>query len=276
MKKHFNFLFSTAAALLVLSGCKKEENRIFFEGGTAPVLTANTTAAVLAPGLEDQTAIVFNWTNPEYRFTTGISSQDVSYTLELDTVGANFGSKNKYVTTVSKDLSKSFTVSEINNIMGNTMLLKTGRQYNFETKITASIGSSAAVPLTSAPFRFTATPFTPPPKVELPTTGKLYLVGDASPGGWNNPVPTPSQEFTKVSNTMYEITVALSGGKSLLFLPLNGDWGDKYGWAGSNNGNIPEGDNLRRGGGDIKVPAASGNYKISVDFQLGKFTITKL
>lgn len=276
MKKHFNFLFSTAAALLVLSGCKKEENRIFFEGGTAPVLTANTTAAVLAPGLEDQTAIVFNWTNPEYRFTTGISSQDVSYTLELDTVGANFGSKNKYVTTVSKDLSKSFTVSEINNIMGNTMLLKTGRQYNFETKITASIGSSAAVPLTSAPFRFTATPFTPPPKVELPTTGKLYLVGDASPGGWNNPVPTPSQEFTQVSNTMYEITVALSGGKSLLFLPLNGDWGDKYGWAGSNNGNIPEGDNLRRGGGDIKVPAASGNYKISVDFQLGKFTITKL
>lgn len=276
MKKHFNFLFSTAAALLVLSGCKKEENRIFFEGGTAPVLSANTTAAVLAPGLEDQTAIIFNWTNPEYRFTTGISSQDVSYTLELDTVGANFGSKNKYVTTISKDLSKSFTVSEINNIMGNTMLLKTGRQYNFETKITASIGSSAAVPLSSAPFRFTATPFTPPPKVELPTTGKLYLVGDASPGGWANPVPTPSQEFTKVSNTMYEITVALSGGKSLLFLPLNGDWGDKYGWAGSNNGNIPEGDNLRRGGGDIKVPAASGNYKITVDFQLGKFTITKL
>lgn len=276
MKKHFNFLFSTAAVLLVLSGCKKEENRIFFEGGTAPVLSANTTAAVLAPGLEDQTAIIFNWTNPEYRFTTGISSQDVSYTLELDTVGANFGSKNKYVTTISKDLSKSFTVSEINNIMGNTMLLKTGRQYNFETKITASIGSSAAVPLSSAPFRFTATPFTPPPKVELPTTGKLYLVGDASPGGWANPVPTPSQEFTKVSNTMYEITVALSGGKSLLFLPLNGDWGDKYGWAGSNNGNIPEGDNLRRGGGDIKVPAASGNYKITVDFQLGKFTITKL
>ncbi len=276
MKKHFNFLFSAVTALLVLSGCKKEENRIFFDGGTAPVLTASTTAAVLAPGLEDQNAITFNWTNPEYRFTTGISSQDVSYTLELDTVGANFGSKNKYVTTISKDLSKAFTVAELNNIMGNTMLLKTGRQYSFETKITSSIGSSAAVPLTSAVFRFTATPFTPPPKVEPPTTGKLYLVGDASPGGWNNPVPTPSQEFTKVSNTMYELTVALSGGKSLLFLPLNGNWDDKYGWTGANNSNVPEGDNLKRGGGDIKVPAASGNYKITVDFQLGKFTITKL
>lgn len=276
MKKYFNLLSYTAAAVLLLSACKKEENKIYFEGGTAPVLTGSTAAVHLAPGSETATAIVFNWTNPEYQFTTGISSQDVSYSFEMDTLGANFGSKAKYVTTISKDLSATFNEGDLNSIMGNTMQLKTGRQYTFETRIIAILGTGEVTKLASNVFKFTASPFTPPPLVELPTTGKLYLVGDASPGGWANPVPVPSQEFTKVSNTFYEMTVSLSGGKSVLFLPLNGDWGDKYGWTGANNSNNVDGDNLKRGGGDIKVPAASGNYKIQVDFQLGKFTFIKL
>jgi hypothetical protein len=81
--------------------------------------------------------------------------------------------------------------------------------------------------------------------------------------------------FTKISKTVYEITINLNGGKSLLFLPVNGDWSDKYGWDGSNNLNNPDGDKLARGGGDIKVPAATGTYKITVNFQLGEFSIVK-
>lgn len=276
MKKYAALLTISITALLLLAGCEKEETKIYLENGTAPVLSASTTTVRLTPATENEVAITFSWTNPNYKFTTGISSQDVTYTLELDTLGANFTSKNKYTTTISKDLSKTYTETELNNIMGNTMQVKTGRQYTFEARVSSSLGSADAAKLTSTVFKFTATPFTPPPKVELPTTGKLYLVGDASPGGWSNPVPTPSQEFAKISNTIYEITVSLNGGKSLLFLPLNGDWGDKYGWTGANNKNNVDGDNLKRGGGDILVPAASGNYKIRVDFQLGKFTITKI
>lgn len=276
MKKYFGFLVYTLVVIATLASCKKEENKVYLEGGTAPVLTASATTVSLSPGTEEETAITFNWTNPAYMFTTGISSHDVNYTIEMDTLGANFSSKNKYVTTVARELSKTYKKGELNNIMGNTMLVQTGRQYTFEVRVSSTLGSSDAAKLTSTPFKFTATPFTPPPKVTLPSSGKLYLVGDASPGGWANPVPLPSQEFTKVSNTLYEITINLSGGKSLLFLPVNGDWGDKYGWSGSNNNNNPDGDNLARGGGDIKVPAASGTYKIRVDFQLGRFTITKI
>lgn len=276
MKKFFQFLTYSAVALLAMPACNKEENKVYLEGGTAPVLSASTAAVSLTPGTESETGITFNWTNPDYVFTTGVSSQDVTYTIEMDTLGANFTSANKYVTTVAKALSLTYTKGELNSIMGNTMLVQTGRQYTFEVRVSSALGSAEAAKLSSNIFKFTATPFTPPPKVALPTTGKLYLVGDGSPGGWDNPVPTPSQEFTKVSSTIYELTVTLNGGKSLLFLPLNGDWGDKYGWAGSNNNNNPDGDNLSRGGGDIRTPAASGNYKIRVDFQLGKFTITKL
>jgi len=261
--------------LLLGIGCEKDENKIYLEGGTAPALTASSNNVSLEPGEEANTALVLNWTNPEYQFTTGISSQDVTYTFEMDTLGANFSSSKKYTTVIAKDLSKTFTVGQLNAILGNDMILQLDprRNYTIELRVISRIGSAAE--LVSNVVSFTTKPFAPPPKVELPTTGKLYLVGDASPGGWANPVPVPNQEFTKVSNTLYEITVDLVGGKSLLFLPLNGDWGVKYGWDGSNNTNNPDGDKLARGGGDIKVPTTSGTYKITVDFQLGLFSVDK-
>lgn len=272
MKNMIGFGLSFAMAGLMLSGCEKDEQKVYFEGATAPVLSASTANVVLTPATVNNEAISFAWTNPEYQFTTGVSSQDVSYALEIDTLGGNFNSKIKSVTSIAKDLVKSFTVDAINKMMGNDMLLTFGKKYTMEARVVATLRSSS-VPQTSNKVSFTATPFAPPPKVELPTTGKLFLVGDASPGGWANPVPA-SQEFTKVSDTKYQLTVALSGGKSMLMLPLNGSWGDKYGFDGANNSNVAEGDNLKRGGGDIKVPPANGTYKIVADFQIGKFTIT--
>ena len=274
MYKIFRLLVFLVATVTI-SSCEKKENEIYFEGGTAPVLTVSTANVNLEPGLESNTALVLNWTNPDYKFTTGVSSHDVLYTLEMDTLGASFNSTKKITTVIAKDLSKTYTVNELNGILGNDMLLELNprRNYTLELRVTASIGSSSKI--TSNTVTITTKPFEPPPKVDLPSTGHLYLVGDATPGAWDNPVPVPSQEFTKVSKTIYEITVNLNGGKSMLFLPLNGDWGDKYGWDGSNNANNPGGDKLKRGGGDIKTPADNGTYKITVNFQLGTFNVVK-
>jgi hypothetical protein len=273
--KYISPLLFFSILLVTFSSCEKEENKIYYEAGTPPVLTASATDISLEPGQESNLALALTWTNPNYQFTTGTSSHDVTYTLEIDTAGANFGSSKKYTSVIAKEMSKSYTVAELNGILGNDMLLQLNprRDYIMELRIISSIGSGAK--LISNVVSFTTKPFAPPPKVELPSTGQLFLVGDASPGGWANPVPTPSQEFTKVSDTFYELTITLTGGKSLLFLPLNGDWGDKYGWDGSNNANKPDGDILKRGGGDIKTPAADGTYKISVNFQLGVFSIVK-
>ena len=273
--KYLSQLVVFSILLLAFGSCEKEENKIYYEGGTPPVLTASATDISLEPGQESNLALALTWTNPNYQFTTGTSSHDVTYTLEIDTAGANFNSSKKYTSVIAKEMSESYTVAELNGILGNDMLLQLNprRDYAMELRIISSIGSGAK--LISNVVSFTTKPFAPPPKVELPSTGQLFLVGDASPGGWANPVPTPSQEFTKVSDTFYELTINLTGGKSLLFLPLNGDWGDKYGWDGSNNANKPDGDVLKRGGGDIKTPAADGTYKISVNFQLGVFSIVK-
>ena len=61
-----------------------------------------------------------------------------------------------------------------------------------------------------------------------------------------------------------------------MFLPVNGSWNTKYGGIGANNTNNPNEDDFREGGGDLKAPPISGTYKIEVDFQRGKYKLTKL
>ncbi len=104
----------------------------------------------------------------------------------------------------------------------------------------------------------------------------LYIVGDATPGGWANPVPTPSQQFTKVDPTTFSLTIQLTAGKSYLFLPLNGDWGHKYG--GATDGTAPGGGTLLADGAvpgsNTPSPATTGFYKIVVNFQTNKYTVT--
>jgi len=274
MKKIANILFFSLLLTVMLGSCKKDEFKNYFEGGTAPVLSTSAAAVKLSYATAAAEAVKLNWTNPNYTFTTGVSSQSVNYVLEIDTTGANFTNPNKKSISISQDLSLSITVAEFNDYLLNQLVLKPGMNHNLDVRIKASL-SNGSVPIYSNVLKLTATPYSIPPKVAVPSSGKLYLVGSASPGGWNNPVPVPSQEFNKVSDTQYELVVALSGGNSYLFLPVNGDWGFKYGAMGANNSNNPDGDDFKPNGGDILAPATSGTYKIIVDFQRGKFSVTK-
>ncbi|MFN5134867.1 MAG: SusE domain-containing protein [Chitinophagaceae bacterium] len=262
--------------------CKKVENKVYLESSTAPQVTASTTAVRLEGGEEANLAIRFNWTNPEYKFTTGISSQNVSYSLEIDTVGANFKSATKYAATITSDLSKSFTVGELNGILGNTMLLQLDprRLYNLEARITASINGASK--LVSNKVSFTARPFPPPPKTSTPVNDEIWVVGGASPGGWNNPLASPfitNQKFTKRSTTKYDIILNLNANDGYLILPVMGSWSTKYCLEdgvdrGSTTGG---GDFVFKGGGgqDFLSPTPGGTFKISLDFQLGKFSVVR-
>ena len=279
MKSYINQL-SLLLAIVSFFACEKVENKISFEGGTKPVLTASSTSVRLEPGEESNVAIRFNWTNPEYRFTTGISAQDVKYTLELDTLGGNFKSGKKYAPEFAKDLSITYTVGELNGILGNTMLLQLTprRTYTLQARIISSLGiNTDAVPLTSNVVTFTVSPFIPPPKVDPPASGKLYITGGATPGDWmsGGAAELLSQKFTKLSETEFEIKVKLNGGGSYLFVPIYGDWNDKYGIQTKNDPALVNGGDFSRGSNDIMAPAKTTNYKINVNFQTGKFTVVE-
>ncbi len=279
MKKYFKFILIPFLLVFLISSCKKDEHKIFLEDGTAPVLDASVTGSIpLSFANKDKEAVNLTWTNPGYKFTTGISSHNVSYQIEIDTVGANFTNPQKQTISVSSDLSKSFTQQVFNDYLLNQLVLKPGISHDIEIRVKSFLENNSAL-LSSNVLQFTVTPYAIPPKVAPPSTGHLYIVGNATPGGdatgWNNPVPVPSQEFTMVSPTLYEITIPLIGGKEYLFLPLNGDWAHKYAVKDNTLAGLNAGGDF---GFDLPKnfpgPAASGNYKIVVDFQRGKFTVT--
>ena len=276
MKNIIKLIFAIVFTGVLFAACKKDENKVYYQGGTDPVLSASSTSAlVLNSANKDNPAVTFSWTNPNYQFNTGVSSQDVIYTLQIDTAGSNF--KDVSETTISKDLSVALTVGELNKKI-LALNVTPGGVSNIEIRIKSTLFNST-LPLYSNVIRLTVTSYldfaiTPPGTAPLFADGKLFLVGSATAGGWNNPVPLPTQQFTRLDATHYKITAPLLGGQEYLMLPVNGDWGVKYGNScGANSCNNAGGDSFKIGGDNMKGPSSAGTYTITVNFVTGKFTV---
>jgi hypothetical protein len=275
MKKILKQLFFLSLLVTVFVSCKKDENKVYYEGGTNPVLTASATGPmVLLQINKTLPAIKFDWTNPNYQFTTGLSSQDVNYTLQVDTAGANFSSPNLKEQTISKNLNIAFNVGDFNLLFASWA---EDIPHNFEFRVKSTINGIKASTLYSNVISMVITPYLDV-AVQLSFTGSLYLIGSATPGGdatgWNNPVPVPSQKFTKVSSTVWKITIPLIGGKQYLVIPDNGSWSNKYAvtaanvtWSGGEFG-YNKSDNF-------PGPPTSGTYTITLNFKTGKFSVTQ-
>lgn len=261
------FIFSFLATLLF--ACKKDENKIYIESSTAPVLKASsTTPMVLLKDNEANNAITFSWTNPSYSFTTGISSQNVTYTIQIDKESKNFTGSFQEISIVN-DLASTLTIKQLNAAL-LALELPHLVAAPVVIRLKASLAGGAA-PLYSNVIKTTITPYL---DVKYPVPANLYIIGDATPDGWGNPV-TANQKLTQTNAYTFEITLTLNAGKSYLFLPVNGSWNAKYGGMGANNANDPNGDEFKPEGGDIKAPDA-GKYKITVNFKNGRFSLTKV
>jgi starch-binding outer membrane protein SusE/F len=275
MKYFFKLTVLVTLLTSTITSCKKDENKVLFEGGDAPVLTVVTTPAI-SPQLnqlnQNMVALKFNWTNPNYKFNTGVSSQDVTYTLQIDSTGSNFSNPKLIESQISKDFTTSFTVKELNTLLSGLGLRDSIiRSYDMRVKSTMA---NLSAPLYSNVYKTSlATYF----DVVYPVPAALYITGEATPLNWQCGCATDgagtTQKFTKVSPSKFELTVALNGGKSYLFLPVYGSWSAKYGFDGaSNNDNNVNGDKFRPDGKDMKAPG-SGTYKITVDFKTGKWSV---
>lgn len=277
--KHLSKLFFLIVLLsTIVWSCKKDENKIYFEGGTAPALTASRTGTIpLTFATKDQEAIKLTWTNPNYKLTSGLSSQNVSYLVEIDTTGANFTNPNKKIISISNEMSLSITQNDFNDYLLNQLQLAAGVSHNVEIRVTSTLTGNT-VPLYSNILKFTVTPYAIPPKVEPPTNGTLWITGDAAPSGWSNPLPAPhnnNQKFTKISNTLYELTLSMPGGGAYKLIQEQGNWGTQYHMLA---GGTWEGGDFEKRDADPAFPGppSAGNYKITVDFQRGKFTVVRL
>ncbi len=263
------FIFFIATSLC---SCTKDEKKDYFQGGTPPVLTASVTGNIPLSSLDKKKpAVTLSWTNPDYSFSTGISSQDVTYTIQMDTAGANFTSPVKQEITVSKDLSFSMLVGDLNTYL-NKMSLVTDLPHDIEVRVISSLNKT--VPLTSNVLTLTGLipyeDFAVPP----PATQELYITGDATPSSWTNEPPA-SQKCTTVNKGDYYIVMDFVPGKFYKFLSTLKQWQPQYGGKSATGGDI--GFNLGSGSDPdgIPTPDVAGAYKVELNFKTGKYAVTK-
>jgi hypothetical protein len=203
----------------------------------------------------------FSW-SPSFPGYSGT----VTYSLQYDSAGKNFAAPLE-IAAGSSVYSKSMTEDDMNTTaLSSGIPIGSSGMVEYRVKATTASGSVAysnVVTVTIATFS--------------PVPANLYIVGDATPGGWNNPVPEPSQKFNKDDAYSFSITIGLTSGKSYLFLPVNGSWDHKYG--GSTDGVASAGTLLKDGavpGSNTPAPATSGVYKIVVNFQTNTYTVTQI
>lgn len=254
-----------AAGLLA---CKKEPALTHYASGKASTLSASTTTFKPVPADSSSTALTLTWTDPGY----ANDSTTTKYVIQLDSAGKNF-SKAQTVT-VTGAHSLNLTAKQVND-----MLLSLGFNYNVTYSADVRLISSYANnndQQVSNVITLTVTPYVVPPKVTPPSTKALYIVGSATAGGWANPVPV-SQQFTRVDSVTYEGTFYLNGGGEYLLLPLNGNWDHKFSVANKTIAGLSDGGDFGADLSDnIPGPAATGTYKIHVDFQHGTFSVTQV
>lgn len=276
----YQIICTATAGLIVLASCKKDEAKVSLQGGTAPALTSTATDSISLPVTDTtRTAVTFSWTNPNYQFSTGISSMNVSYYLEFDTA-ASFTSSKLQTIGISASLSETFSVSQLNAIFANGMGLSTGSPHTVQVRIVSFIApyTSTSQPVGTMPsntLSYKVTPYAPPPAVAPPKTGSLYIVGSAVADNWANPIPAgdlSGETFTMLSPTHFQLITSLVGGAEYKLIGVNGSWTDQ--WSVASADTYPNGGPFVYNGANCIAPAATGNYLIDVNFQTGKFTVT--
>ncbi|RYZ22700.1 MAG: hypothetical protein EOO16_08015 [Chitinophagaceae bacterium] len=266
MKLYSKLLSVLALTTMLFTACDKKTTLDVAPSGQAPQLEATTTTIAPAPADSNNAVITFRWTDP--RYSSGMSTK---YVLEIDSATKNFSNP------LRREYAGQNTAALIAKDLNSWMLAR-GYAFGVPVSLQARVVSSYAnnnERLNSNVLPIRATPYRIPPRVALPGGDRLYITGGTF--GWNNTDPMPAyQELTKIDNTTWGGIFTLNSSSSYLFLPQTAlvNWSDKYGWAGPNNANNTSGDLLQRNGGDIASPAATGVYKVIVDFQQGRFTVT--
>lgn len=281
MNKYILNLLLICSILVAFTACKKEENRVIFKGGTAPQLSASSTGPiVLQKENKEANAITLSWTNPEYRFNTGVNSQNVNYILQIDTAGKNFQSAKLQEMSIPSNLAITLTAQQLNGFLSR-MEFKAGEVQAVDMRVKATL-SNGSVPLISNPVTVRVNPYLDF-AVEPPGTaannyedGNLWILGDAVESGWSNPLPTPydvTQKFTRVDIMHYEAIINFKGGGGYKLIQTQGVWGTQY-HALDGSASAALSGSFEKRDADPQFPGPSaGRYKVQINFQTGRYTL---
>ena len=209
MKTLYNILTVMFCSLMMMS-CSDNDYTELDKGHDVLTLTANQTAEVLNEANHAGEAITLNWTTG----TNYGKNCRIYYTLEIAPTGSDFA--NAYVAVDNETQVYSWTANQENL---NALLLdkfggKEGQTVALDARVTACVSDADAQIST---ISFSATPYTP-------VTSTLYLVGDATPNGWDAGHAT---EMKRTDNGKFTWEGNLNVG-SFKFLTTLGEWIPSY------------------------------------------------
>lgn len=253
MKYIFKILTIAIIGFLFIS-CEKDEDQAVLGEGTSPVISANKSSVVLSTAESANPAITFNWNNSDYGVNVQLANQ-----LEFALKGTNFAAP-KAVEMVTGSKSYNMLGNDLNNIvlsLGVTSVSATDIEVRLKSSVAGRTHYSNMIPLKVTPF------------INGPvyTYTDMYLIGDATAGGWTNEI-TNDKIYPLLKSTtanVYTYTgYFAAGGFKMIKTP--GSWATQYG-AGSSAGVL----DTSGGSGNISVPAA-GYYKLTVNISALTYT----
>lgn len=253
MKNIFKILLTIFISLHVIS-CQDDDQTMIGDV-TKSSLKADKTSLILDSNDNNNAAITFDWTNTKY--TTSVI---ITNTLEVAIKGTNFASPKSTVLT-GNALKHTYTVKELNDIilsLGVTSVIATEVEFRLKSEVKNYPATYSNV------INLTVTPYINGPVYNFID---LYLIGDATAGGWTNEASNtkiyPLQKSSVAGVYTYTGYFA-AGGFKMIQTP--GSWATQYGMGASAGVLDSSG-----GSGNITV-ATAGYYKLTINISALNYT----
>ncbi|MBO0947616.1 SusE domain-containing protein [Fibrella forsythiae] len=236
MKSLLKSFLVVASALLTLTACEKEQEKLLLDFSAVPVVSVSAPTVVLTKDNADKDALTISWPKPNYGYDAA-----ANYTIMVDKKGGDFSKAATFP--VGTSLSKTFKASELNSLLLGLGLVP-ATAGDVDVKVMSALGGRTV--LSSALASVKATPYLD----RLDLSSPWGVVGDATANGWNG----PDQPFYKTSTTGELVSyVTLTDG--FIKFRTNNDWAYSLGGAA--------GKLTADNGPNIAVKA--GTYKITIN-----------
>jgi len=259
-------VFTISAALLLLavalfSSCKKDP--LAGQVSAKPELSASSASVVLTRANASNAAITLKWTAASVKGMNGF----ITYFLQWDRKGNNFANPSNLK--IGRDiLTVNYTVEALNNLFGT---LPVDAPAEVELRIVSATSDGSVPPFYSNVLGLTVTSYSqtiPPPY------SQLWMVGDATPKGWDIGNATPMvQDGT--DPYLFSYTGPLVAGE--FKIATTKDFGGAFYRPLSNHPALTEtAVQVTSGDPDNKwelTPATAGNYKVTLNLHSNTISI---
>lgn len=248
--KRISYILGAILFLSFMAGCRKVELAELNKGDTPLVISSSANTVTLKEKQKNAEALVFSWTTGSNKGTNAA----IKYSLQIAKAGTNFSDA------VTEDLgtgvySKKLLTGALNEMALSKFGAIADTEIDLEARVIAQTQADGIEAETSAPVAVKLTPYQP-----VSTT--LYLIGDASPAGWDNTKATP---LTAAEDDpgVFSWTGLLNAGE-LKFLTTLGQWIPSYNKSANSADSLFYRDDF--GQPDDKfVISAMGTYTVKVD-----------